>query len=501
MQQVSSTPAERLDVSVVLPVFRNAPDLRPLHAEISAVLAGLDLTYELVFVDDASPDDSAGVLAALARSDPATVVVTLPRNAGQHRAVLEGIRRARGERVAVMDADGQDPPDALPLLLSHLDAGAHAVFAGRRGTYQSAGRHVTSRAFKSLLSLVARVPADAGMYLVMDGRMRQALLALPDPPPFVVALVGLTRLPVESVPVERRPRARGSSAYGALKRTSTGAGAIARVLAWRLSHGVRAEASAEAHNAAQREYYETAEHPNMRPRQARHTRRQIEVALAAAQISPRDRVLEIGAGEGRFTRLLADRLPRLESSDLSPVLLERLAATCADRPVPLHVLDVADPPDRLQASFDAVAGFFMLHHLHDLAASFHGIASMLRPGGRVVFVEPNPLNVLYYVQMLVTPGMSFAGDRGILRMRPRVLADAMRAAGLTPGPALRFGFFPPFVSDTPFGQRLERILERFPLWRPLLPFLVFTATLPPSATPGRPPTLTRSGDWESVGLP
>ena len=484
MQPAPIHPAEAPAVSVVLPVYGNAAELRAVHASLVAALDRLELTREFVFVDDASPDDSADVLAALSAEDSAVVVVTLPENAGQHRAVLAGMRAARGDRIVVMDADGQDPPEALPRLLGRLDdGGVHAVFAGRRGAYESRARLLTSRLFKRTLALVAGVPKDAGMYMAMDRRMASAVLELPDPPPFVVALVGLTGLPTASVPVIRKRRASGRSAYTSWKRLRTGLAAVGAVRAWKRAHPLGAVPAAriEAHNAGQRRYYESAEHPNLHPRESRYLRRQIDVAMAAARVHPAERVIEVGCGMGRYTLLLGDDLERLEACDLSPVLLERVAQAEADAgrlPPPLHTADVAAPPEELEGAFDVVCGFFMLHHLHDLTACFRGMRRMLAPGGRLVFVEPNPLNLLYYIQMLVSPGMSLSGDRGILKMRPRIVAAAMREAGLVPGPSRRFGFFPPGVADTAFGAWLERGLERVWLWRPLLPFHVFTATLP-----------------------
>ena len=96
--------------------------------------------------------------------------------------------------------------------------------------------------------------------------------------------------------------------------------------------------------------------------------------------------------------------------------------------------DIADPPDELCGVFDAVVGFFVLHHVGDLARAFSGVSALLRPGGRAAFLEPNPLFAGYYVQVALTPGMSWRGEGGILRMRPRLLQGAAGAAGWRSGP-------------------------------------------------------------------
>ena len=125
---------------------------------------------------------------------------------------------------------------------------------------------------------------------------------------------------------------------------------------------------------------------------------------------------------------------------------------------------------QLEYGFDAVVGFFVLHHLHDMDACFGAMAEMVRPGGCIVFLEPNPFNPLYYLQILITPGMTWEGDGGIVLVRRRMLFGVMRRAGLADLELIRLGFFPPFVTNRRCGSALESILERVPIWRPFLPF-------------------------------
>jgi SAM-dependent methyltransferase len=233
------------------------------------------------------------------------------------------------------------------------------------------------------------------------------------------------------------------------------------------------------HNAAQRTYFERRPKPRMAPADTPYVRRQVEQTIRRARLHPGARVLDVGCGMGRYTIPLADRGFAVEGLDLSPVLLESLRAHDGGRNrIPLHAADIAAPPPALRERFDAVVGFFALHHVHDLAACFAGMARVLRPGGRVAFLEPNPLNPLYYVQLALTPGMSWEGDGGIVRMRPRRVHAAMADAGLTPMGVERFGFLPPFAANTRAGTALEPLLERVPVWRPALPFQLFLATAP-----------------------
>ncbi len=232
-------------------------------------------------------------------------------------------------------------------------------------------------------------------------------------------------------------------------------------------------AQVERHNEAQRRYFERAPKRTMIPRESRYLNRHLDEIIAATGIGPGDTVLEVGCGMGRYTLLLADRGVRVEGLDISPVLLERLDEACRGRhDIPLHCADVLDPPADLLGRFDAVIGLFALHHMHDVPRSIAAAARLARPGGWLAFCEPNPLNPLYYVQIAVRPGMTWEGDRGILKMRKRPLLRALAAAGLTDVFWRRFGFFPPFAADSPIGA-LERPLEAFPLWRGALPFQLF----------------------------
>jgi SAM-dependent methyltransferase len=232
--------------------------------------------------------------------------------------------------------------------------------------------------------------------------------------------------------------------------------------------------SIEAHNRAQIAYFERAGKRAMQPSFAPYVQRQVDRLVRFAALEPGERVLDVGCGMGRYAFALAERGLVVEGLDLSEALLERLRAFDGGRyGIPVHCGDILHPPEELRQRFDAVVGFFTLHHLHDLGACLQSMRTLAPPGGRIAFLEPNPLNVLYYVQMAVVPGMSWEGDKGIVNMRPRTVFQAMEAAGLENRALERFGFFPPFVTNRPWGARLEARFEAVRLWRRFLPFQLF----------------------------
>jgi SAM-dependent methyltransferase len=240
------------------------------------------------------------------------------------------------------------------------------------------------------------------------------------------------------------------------------------------AHGI-----ANDHNARQRTYFETALKRTMVPVESAYLQRHLDSLLQFGNISAADRLLEVGCGMGRYTILLAKRGIRVDGLDLSPVLLDRLREYAGGTfDGALYAADVEHPPDGLAGTFDVVIALFALHHMRDLPTAFAAMFRLVKPGGRVVFLEPNPYNPLFYIQMLLTPGMSWKGDGGIILMRRSLIFKALRHAGFVQPEMRRFGFLPPFAVNRSFGSRLEALLERVPLWRPLLPFQLFRATRP-----------------------
>ena len=216
-------------VAVVVPAYGNAPTLPALAARLAAALDGCE--WRLRLVVDASPDDSADVARALAAEEPRIAVTELTVNVGQHRALARGLAdEADADAWVCLDADLQDPPEAVPLLLDRLERGdVEAVFAGRRGTYESWPRRLTGGLHRRVAARLTGLPPDAGAFLALGPAVRSLVLAAPASPSVVLA-VGLTRRPVTSVPVVRDRRPEGRSAWTARARLAQSV----RSLGWAL---------------------------------------------------------------------------------------------------------------------------------------------------------------------------------------------------------------------------------------------------------------------------
>ena len=206
-----------MSVAVVVPVYGNEATLAPLTARLAGALE--DRCWRLRLVVDASPDGSAALAARLAEADPRVAVTVLERNIGQHRSLEVGLRAEPDAQAWVcLDADLQDPPEAVPVLLDRLARGdVRAVFAGRRGTYEPPLRLLAGRAHRAVLGRLTGLPPDAGAFVAMDAPARDVVLGARAPS--LVAAIGAARLPVASIPVTRDVRLLGDSAWTLRART------------------------------------------------------------------------------------------------------------------------------------------------------------------------------------------------------------------------------------------------------------------------------------------
>lgn len=203
------------DLSVVIPVYGCDSCLPALCERLHRAIEPLTSDFELIFVEDRSPDDSWAVLQELARQSPAIRLLRLSRNFGQHAAITAGLAESSGRRVVVMDCDLQDEPEQIPRLWAEADKGYDVVLSRRRRRRQSLLRRVTGSVYYRIrnvlaqsdmytnytnLSLLSRKVVDA--VLTLRDKDRQHLL--------IVQWLGFERTAIEIDPAERHA---GRSSY------------------------------------------------------------------------------------------------------------------------------------------------------------------------------------------------------------------------------------------------------------------------------------------------
>lgn len=209
----------RPELSWVVPMYRTSEFVEELCARIAAISRTLGLDAELVLVDDACPEDSAGRAERVNCPLPLHVI-RLERNNGQDAAILAGLRVCKGRYAVILDADLQDPPEAVRLLWPSMEQGFDAVFANRFGTYEARGRLVTSRLYRTAVRHVGRLPPGAGLFVLMNRRVIDAIVATHTPRTSILAAIVAAGGRYTSVPVERAARRHGGSAYASSRRVS-----------------------------------------------------------------------------------------------------------------------------------------------------------------------------------------------------------------------------------------------------------------------------------------
>jgi len=205
----------RPELSVVTPIFNEEDNLPSLHARLSSVLKQTGLSYEIIFVDDGSRDGSLELLRDFAADDPYVLVVDLARNFGHQVAISAGLDHARGNGVIVMDSDLQDPPEALPQFIAKWREGHDVVYAIRAQRKEHWLKRTAYAAFYRLLQRVANIdiPLDAGDFCIMDRRVVDLLVGMPERNRFVRGIRSWVGLDQVGLAYERHARQAGQPKF------------------------------------------------------------------------------------------------------------------------------------------------------------------------------------------------------------------------------------------------------------------------------------------------
>ena len=214
------------ELSVVVPVFNEQGNIPPLLAEIAAALRGR-VDFEIVYIDDASKDDSLAVLKQAKAQYPELRVIRHVSQSGQSTAIRSGVKAAHGAWIATLDGDGQNDPADIPKLLAMRDASPAEIklFAGWRVNRKDSGsKRWASKWANAIRSRLLRDDTpDTGCGIKLFER--DAFLDLPyfdHMHRYLPALMQRAGWQVKSVPVNHRPRGAGVSKYNNLNRALVG---------------------------------------------------------------------------------------------------------------------------------------------------------------------------------------------------------------------------------------------------------------------------------------
>jgi polyisoprenyl-phosphate glycosyltransferase len=206
--------------SVVIPCMNEEAVLRETHRRLLGVLEGISLNFEIVYVDDGSTDSTPDLLHELQTHDSRVRVIRFSRNFGHQVAITAGLEHASGDAVAIIDADLQDPPEVLLDFIAKWLDGYDVVYGVRtERDGETAFKLWTAKFFYRFISHLSdtRIPLDTGDFRLMDRRVVDALLSMPERDRFVRGMVSWLGFSQTAVEYRRAPRLAGVTKFSLFK--------------------------------------------------------------------------------------------------------------------------------------------------------------------------------------------------------------------------------------------------------------------------------------------
>ena len=216
---ISPAPSRRRVLSAVIACYRDAPAVPVMYERLRAVFQKLGVDYEIIFVNDGSPDNAREVLAELAARDPCVVVVNHSRNFGSQAAFTSGMRISTGDAVILLDGDLQDPPELIADFHRAWLEGNDIVYGVRVRRETSLAMSLTYKLFYRLFRAAAyvRVPLDAGDFSLLDRRVVDVLNQMPENGRFLRGLRAWVGFRQTGIPYVRPERMFGRTTNSLLR--------------------------------------------------------------------------------------------------------------------------------------------------------------------------------------------------------------------------------------------------------------------------------------------
>jgi len=218
--------APKIDLSVIIPIYNEEMNLVPMNNRIIAALLPLQLHYEIIYVNDGSKDNSLPIIMGLSEENASVKYIDFSRNFGHQIAISAGLEHAVGERIVIMDGDGQDPPELIPALLTKSKEGFEVVYAKRKKRKgESFLKKLTAKLFYRFLANITQIeiPLDTGDFRLIHRKVQKVLLNMPEQHKYLrgqIAWIGFNSTFVE---YDREERMGGNTkfTYGKMMRFAT----------------------------------------------------------------------------------------------------------------------------------------------------------------------------------------------------------------------------------------------------------------------------------------
>lgn len=203
-------------ISVIVPVFNEQAVLHECHQHLVRVLDSLHARTEIIYVDDGSTDETPQILEEFRRRDARVAILELSRNFGKEAAMSAGLDKADGDAVIIIDADLQDPPECIPLMLNEWSRGHDVVYMRRRSRQEeSILRKLCAYGYYRLLNRLSRIkiPEDVGDFRLLSRCAVLALRQLPERSRYMKGLFSWIGFSQKELVFNRDPRAAGHTKW------------------------------------------------------------------------------------------------------------------------------------------------------------------------------------------------------------------------------------------------------------------------------------------------
>ncbi|TAH27096.1 MAG: glycosyltransferase [Cytophagales bacterium] len=205
-----------MNISIVIPIFNEEGNIPLLYERVVNTLQAKSLSFEIIFVNDGSKDNSLEKIIQLSSSDSRVKYIDLSRNFGHQIAVSAGLNNTQGQAVVIIDADLQDPPELINELYQKYKEGFEVVYAKRKSRKgENFLKLVTAKLFYKTLRNITSIdiPLDTGDFRIIDHKVVEELRKMPEPNKFLRGQISWIGFRQTFVEYDRQERASGKTGY------------------------------------------------------------------------------------------------------------------------------------------------------------------------------------------------------------------------------------------------------------------------------------------------
>lgn len=206
-------------LSIVIPIYNEEMNIEELYNRLKKTERSFTNSFEIIFTNDGSTDNSLYILKTLASANKNVKIIDLSRNFGHQIAIKAGLSFATGDATIIMDGDLQDPPELVERLTKKWQEGYHVVYAIRRTRKERFLLRFLYASFYRLLKMMSKIsiPLDAGDFCLIDKKIVDILIAMPESNPFIRGLRSWTGYDQAGIEYDRQKRFKGRAKYTFLK--------------------------------------------------------------------------------------------------------------------------------------------------------------------------------------------------------------------------------------------------------------------------------------------